>query len=440
MEPDEAIATTPAVRRPPDPEPGPDSGPAQALDPAWANRSFRRVWAAGTASEAGTQIAELALPVLAVATLGATAVELSLTRAALVAPYLLLPLWLGVLVDRRPRRPLMVVADLARGLILLAVAVLALAGGLNLPVLIAAALVTGSFGVLYTLAEFAFLPSVVTPGQLADANARTAATRSALGVVGSGAGGALVQVLTAPFAVVVNATGYLASAFLLRRVRATESAPRDVGTSTWSAAREGLSTLRHSRVLRALAAEASLWNLGNEILVLALTIRLVNGLDLGALVLGALLMTVGAGAVLGSTVSARLTLRFGYGPALLTALVIGNTAPLLGLLAGRGIDQTSLFCLGAAFVVSGIGIGVADSQAATVRQLAVPTHLQGRVNSAYRLFSWGALSVGTLVAGALVTRFGPYPTAATGATMMTLATVPVVFSPVRRMRTLEQAT
>src|SRR5689334_8000884 len=120
---------------------------APPMSSTWANPSFRRVWAAGTASEAGSQIAELALPVLAVVTLRASAFELSLTRAALVVPYLVLPLWVGVLVDRRPRRPLMITADLARGLILLAVAALALLGVLSLPVLVATALVLGAFGV-----------------------------------------------------------------------------------------------------------------------------------------------------------------------------------------------------------------------------------------------------------------------------------------------------
>ncbi|WP_285619167.1 MFS transporter [Kineosporia sp. NBRC 101677] len=412
------------------------SGPPAS---AWGNRSFRRVWAAGTASEAGTQIADLSLPVLAVVTLGASAFQLSLTRAAFVVPYLLLPLWVGVLVDRRARRPLMISADLARGLLLLAVAGLALAGWLSLPVLIGAALAVGSFGVLYVLAEFAFLPSVVTREQLADANARTAATRSALEVAGSGMGGAIVQVLTAPFAVLVNAFAYLGSALLLRRVVADEqAAPETQPSGTWRAAREGVSTLRRSRILRPLAAEAATWNLGNEILLLALTVHLVNGLELGALILGGLLMTVGVGAVLGSATSARLTARFGYGPALVAALVLGNSAPLVGLVAGAGLDRAALIGLGVAFFVSGVGIGVADSQAATVRQLSTPSHLQGRVNSAYRLFSWGALAIGALLAGGLVTQFGAYPAALIGASFMALATLPVALSPVRRMRTLTQ--
>ena len=407
---------------------------------AWANRDFRRVWAAGTASESGSQIAELALPVLAVSTLGASAFQLSLTRAALVAPYLLLPLWVGVMVDRRARRPLMMTADLGRGLLLLTVAALAVGGWLSLPMLVVAGLVTGSFGVLYVLAEFAFLPSVVTRAELADANARTSATRSALGIAGSGAGGALVQALTAPFAVLVNAFGYLTSAFLLRRVAGSErpqpSSRTGRRTRAWPAAREGLSALRRSRILLPLAAEAAIWNLGNEIFTLALTVRLVTGLDLGVLVLGGLLMTIGSGAVLGSLASARLTARFGYGRSLVTALLIGNSGPLAGLLLARGTDPVSLSGLGVALFLSGVGIGIADSQAATVRQLATPPELQGRVNSGYRLISWGALSIGALAAGGLVTQFGPYPAALIGTTAMALASLPVALSPVRRMRTL----
>ncbi|WP_187344363.1 MFS transporter [Serinicoccus sp. CUA-874] len=90
-----------------------------------------------------------------------------------------------------------------------------------------------------------------------------------------------------------------------------------------------------------------------------------------------------------------------------------------------------------AFLVSGLGIGVANSQAVTVRQLAVPARLRGRVNSAYRLLSWGALSVGALVAGVLVTVWGAWPTALAGTVLMAVATLPVALSPVRGMRDLD---
>ena len=108
------------------------------------------------------------------------------------------------------------------------------------------------------------------------------------------------------------------------------------------------------------------------------------------------------------------------------------------MLGARTSSWPALAGLTVAFVVSGVGIGVANSQAVSLRQLAVAPELRGRVNATYRLVSWGSLAVGVLVGGVLVTRFGPWPAAVIGALPMALASLPVVASPVRRMRRIEE--
>lgn len=403
---------------------------------AWRSPNFRRVWGASTSAALGSEIGELAMPVLALVWLGASAQELSWVRTATFLPYLLLTLWLGVVVDRCRRRPLLIGAEAVSGAILLAVAALALAGWLSVPVLVVATFALGSASVLHMLADFSFLPQVVTRTQLPDANARITATQSAIGIGGSGIGGALVQALTAPFAVAVNGLGRVLAVVLLRRVDTVEEPPRESRGGTTADAKEGLVTLARHRSVRALAAEATVWNAGNELFMLALTVSVVASRDDGPLALGVVLMTGGAGAFAGATQSARLTTRFGYGRSLVTALVLGNTAPLVGLLLAPDTSTRSLAVLTAAFFVSGLGIGVANSQAVTVRQLSVAEHLRGRVNAAYRLISWGALSVGALAAGLAVAAAGTRATALTGAALMALATVPVALSPVRAMRDL----
>ncbi|MDQ0375543.1 MFS transporter [Cellulomonas humilata] len=406
---------------------------------AWHVPAFRRIWGAGAFSALGAEIGELALPVLAVVTLGASASELSFVRAALLTPYLVLTLALGVLVDRVRRRPLMIGADLGRGLLLVAVCALAISGRLTVPVLVVAAALVGSLTVLYALADFSFLPLVVDDSALIDANARITATQSVIGVAGSGAGGLLVQALTAPVAIALNALGYLTSGVLISRVRVPE--PRRARTEKASAVAElkvGMAALMQHRVLRALVAEAGLWNFGNEVLMLSLTILLLQTFGWGPVVLGAVLMAVGVGAVIGSVLSQRLTLRFGYGRALVVALLVGNTAPLAGVLGIRAPSWLALAGLTVAFVLSGVGIGVANSQTVSLRQLAVAPELRGRVNATYRLASWGSLSIGALVGGVLVTSVGPWPAAVIGAIPMALASLPVVASPVRRMRQIEQ--
>ena len=406
---------------------------------AWRVPAFRRIWGAGAFSALGAEIGELALPVLAVVTLGATASELSFVRAALLTPYLVLTLALGVLVDRLRRRPLMIGADLGRGLLLLTICALALSGRLTVPMLVVAAALIGSLTVLYALADFSFLPLVVEDSALIDANARVTATQSVIGVAGSGAGGLLVQALTAPVAIALNAVGYLLSGTLISRVRVPESRrPRTDGVSALAEARAGMAALMQHPVLRALVAEAGMWNFGNEILMISLTILLLQSFGWGPVVLGGVLMALGVGAVLGSVLSQRLTLRFGYGRSLVVALLVGNTAPLVGVLGVRAPGWPALAGLGAAFVLSGIGIGVANSQTVSLRQLAVAPELRGRVNATYRLVSWGSLSIGALAGGVLVTSVGPWLAAVIGAVPMALASLPVVTSRVRHMRQIEE--
>lgn len=403
---------------------------------AWRSRDFRRIWGATTSSALGNEVGELALPVLALVWLGASAEELSMVRAATFLPYLLLTLWLGVVVDRYRRRALLITAEAVSACTLLTIGGLALLGTLTIPVLVVAAALLGSMAVLHMLADFSFVPLVVSREQLADANARITATQSAIGIGGSGVGGALVQWLSAPIAIGLNGVGRLAAVVLLYRVRTQEPVPEPSGASTLAQAWEGLVTLGHHRVVRALAAEATAWNLGNEVFMLAMTVAVVQERSDGPLMLGVIFMAGGVGAFLGASLSARLTSAFGYGRSLITAMALGNTAPLLGVLLAPDTSTRSLVLLGVAFVASGVGIGVANSQAVTVRQLCVAEHLRGRVNAAYRMLSWGALALGALLAGWLVTAWAWWPAAIAGTTLMAVSTLPVAVSPVRRMQGL----
>lgn len=403
----------------------------KAVTSLWSNPQFRRYWGAGAASTLGGEVGELAIPVLALITLGASAVELSLVRAALLIPFLVLTLWLGVVVDRGRRRPLMIAADVGRGVLLGVVCVLALTGLLTVPLLIIAAALLGSFTVLYALAEFAFLPVIVDDDQLLDANARVSATQSAIGIAGAGAGGALIQAVTAPIALGINALGYLFSGALITAIRAREPDDPPPRSSAFHEARAGLSVLLRNPVLRGLVSEASIWNFGNEIFMISFTILFLQEYAVSPLTFGLVLMSGGIGAFLGSLSSRRLTDRFGYGRSLIAALVLGNTAPIIGILCAGTASLPTNIAMAVAFLVSGIGIGIANSQAVSIRQLAVAPAIRGRVNAAYRLASWGFLALGALAGGLLVTLAGAWPTALIGAGVMAVATIPVAASPAR---------
>ena len=178
---------------------------------AWSSRSFRRLWAATASSTFGSEVAEIALPLLALLTLAATPGELGMLRVAQFLPFLLATLPLGYVVDRYSRRrlPLMVGADLGRFALVATLPVAVWAGSANLGLLYGVVFAVGVLTVLYQLADFALLPSVVAPSQLVDANGKLAAAQSANEIGGRGVGGALVQAVSAPAAVAVSAAGFL---------------------------------------------------------------------------------------------------------------------------------------------------------------------------------------------------------------------------------------
>ena len=411
---------------------------------AWSNPNFRRLWRASAAATLGAEIGEIALPLLALVTLAASAAEASVLRIAQFLPFLLATLPVGVLVDRLHRRRLrlMVGADLGRAILMVLIALGAWAGLVGMPALTALVFVAAVLTVFYQVADFAMLPSVVEPAQIVDANGRLAATQSAAEISGRGVGGLLVQALSAPVAVLLNAVGYLLSALSLRRIRLVDQAtPGDEAPPRGSAWRDALGgvgvTLRH-RIIRPLLGEATTFNLANEVFLLGLLLYAVREAHLGPAVIGAVFTAGGLGSFVGAWFGARMTARYGYGRVLLVALVIGNGAAL-GVLAANQVGRAVPALLAGVFLLMGLGIGVANVHAVSLRQTAVPLGLRGRVNAAYRLVSWGAIPVGAAAGGLVATGAGPFVAMCSGAVGIALATVWVAWSGVPRLRSIQDA-
>ncbi|MGH9249838.1 MAG: MFS transporter [Acidimicrobiales bacterium] len=408
---------------------------------AWRNRDFRRLWLASAVSWFGSEIGELAIPLLAIITLSAGAAEVGLLRTAQFLPFLLATLPLGVLVDRRARRPLMIGADLGRFVLIGTIPLVVWAGVAGMEFLYIAVFAAGVLTVLYQLADFAFVPTVVAGHQLVDANGKLAAAQSANEIAGKGIGGAIVGLLTAPVAVLVNATTFLVSALSLLRISTVEpgrvhkpenrSSRRDVA--------EGLRLALRNRYVRPLLGEATTFNFFNEVFILGLLLFAVRDLGLGPVHIGLVFTAGGVGSFLGAWFGARATGRFGYGRVLLLTLILGNTAPAAVLLIADS-PAAALATMSGLFLVMGIGIGVANVHAVSLRQTAVGDHVRGRVNAAYRLISWGAIPVGAALGGALAAGFGARPAMVVGALGMPLATIWVALSPVRRLATIHDAT
>jgi Na+/melibiose symporter-like transporter len=286
----------------------------------------------------------------------------------------------------------------------------------------------GVLTVLYQIADFAFLPSIVAKEQLVDANGKISASQSANEIGGRGpgrsadpsgdrAGGGGGQRGRVP-----------GVGLTLRRVRSVQPVELDDAAGpTRTAARrevvEGLRTAVRHRYVRALLGEATTFNVFNEIFILGLLIHALRTLDLGAAEIGLVFTAGGVGSFAGAWFGSSVTARFGYGRVLLITLFVGNTAPIAVAFTGSVGDALAPLLLYAVFVVMGVGIGIANVHAVTLRQTAVPEHLRGRVNAAYRLISWGAIPLGAAAGGLLASQWGAETTMIAGAVGMSLATL-----------------
>jgi MFS family permease len=416
-----------------------------ARDTAWSDPSFRRLWAGTAASTVGAEVAEIALPLLALVTFAASAAELSALRIAQFLPFLLVTLPLGLLVDRYPGRRLrmMVGADLGRFVLITALVVWVWVGHPGLAILCVVVFAASVLTVLYEVASFAFLPTIVAAERLVDANGKLAATASAANIGGRGVGGLLVQALSAPVAVGLHGVAYLASGLCLSSIdmRHCAGAPSPAPDKTrrepervWS----GLGIAVRHPVIRPLLGEATTFNVFNEMLMVGLLLWLVRDLGLSAGLIGLVFTTGGVGSFVGAWFGARVTGRFGYGRVLLVTMLLGNSAPL-GLLGAEHVGPLVLPLLCSVFVVMGVGIGIANVHAVTLRQTALPEHQVGRTQAAYRLIAWGAIPVGAGLGGAVATAAGAQTTLTVGAIGVALATVWVALSGVPRLHSIEDA-
>ncbi|MFF9853420.1 MFS transporter [Streptomyces litmocidini] len=361
---------------------------------------FWRFWAAATVSGAGTAVTALALPLVALTVLDATAFELAALAAAGQVSWLLLSLPAGVLAQRVPLRRLQVTLDLVRFAALGSLPLAWWLGALTYPHLLFAALVTGAATVLFDIGNSTFLPAVVPARQLAARNSVMSGTHAVTDTGGPSLGGVLIG-LTGPVnALVVDAASYLASAVLLR----TLPVPR-TGESALRLMREGLRYVTKHPAMRPCMIWATAANFLNAALVALTPLYLVREAGLDSVQLGLVLAMDGVGALAGAAVAVRVTTRLGTAWGVIVADLAGGALLLLAPLTTSAGDAY-WFALGNAGFAFGTVIGSITTR--THRQTQSPPELLSRVMATVRFVSWGALPLGALTAGLLATYTGAH--------------------------------
>jgi MFS family permease len=410
------------------------TAPRQRFVPRLLRRAaFRRYWSAQTVSLLGDQVTYLALPLFAVLTVGAGPAEMGYLTAAALIPNLLFSLVAGAWVDRYPRkRVVMIAADLGRAVLLVAVPLLWWADVLVLPHLYVVAFLIGTLAVFFEVAHGSLFASLVARGDYVDANTLINGSRAMSYVAGPSVGGVLVQVLTAPVALLADVLSYLVSAFFLTRVPVTEHPVPAEGSPGIGG---GLRYVARSPVLRALLLGTTTVNLFNYIFAALFVLYVTTELGVSAGTLG---LVIGAGAVgglIGAALTGRLSRRIGIGPTVLVGFVL-FPAPLILVPMAEGSEPILLATLFAAEFLSAAGVMVLDIGVGSMQTAFTPVSMLALVQGAKRTVNYGIRPIGALLGGALGTAIGVRPALWIASVGAVLGLLWVVFSPVRAMRDL----
>ncbi|MGW7525414.1 MFS transporter [Streptomyces sp. NPDC054783] len=400
-------------------------------------RDFRLLYTADAASRLGAQVSFLALPVLAQTALHSGAAQVGLLSALGTVAFLIVGLPAGAWVDRMPRRTVLVTANLGRGALMGSIPVAWACGVLALPQLYAVVFLTGVATVFFDVAHLSYVPCLVGADRLVAANSRLAGLNQAADVSGRGLGGLVVQLIGPAAAVVVDALGFLWSAWWIARIRAVEPGParRTAEPRLWAETAAGLRFVLGHPVLRALSLKGAVTNLAIQLCQVSFVLLFTQELHLSAGLLGLLLSAGGIGGLLGALVAPAVGRRLGHGRALWIVGAVTGPFALLTALMARG----PLLWVGAAgWTVTIVQTGLANVLAVSTRQRVTPAAMLGRMNATFRFLLTGALSVGALLAGVIGTCAGVRAAICTGAVLITGSWLVVFCSPLRNVRHLHE--
>ncbi len=404
----------------------------------WRNQDFLKLWAGQTVSVFGSLITGFALPLVAILTLNATPFQVALLGAAELAPGMLVGLFAGAWVDRLRRRPLLIGADLGRALLLGSVPLAAVLGTLTIGHLYVVALLVSVLTVLFDVAYVSYLPSLVRREQLVEGNSKLEASNSVAEVAGFGIAGVLVQALTAPIAILVDALTFLVSALSVGLIRAPEQAPKREASQSEAPANvlreiaQGLRLVWSDRVLRGIAGANTTREFFAHVFVAVLILFLVETLGLEPAVFGFVFALGGISAFVGALYVERATRRWGVGPVMLGSFAISAGSALFMPLA-FGPAPVIIGILAATQVFDATGMAY-EVNKVTLTQGLTPPRLLGRVNASMRVLEQCATLIGLLVGGVLGQTIGLRPTVFVGVLGMLLGLPWLYFSPIRGMR------
>lgn len=399
----------------------------------WRNQAFVNLWAGQLISLTGSHVTFLALPLVVVLTLNASAWEVGLLGAFSTLPALVLALPGGVWVDRFEKRRIIVLCDLCRAGLLLLVPLAVVTGWLSLPLLLLIAFAVGIFDILFEIAYRSILPGLLARQELIEANRKLEVSRSAVQIAGPGLAGVLIQVLAAPFAVIVDAFSFLFSAFFFVRIPAMPKAPEDASPekpSLWAEVKKGVSLVNRDKVLWRLLLSALIMNLFSRVLDSILLLYATRDLGVAPGWFGLIFGAGSVGFMVGSLTSGYIARRLNMGKATICGLLVTATGDLCIIIAGGDMVIIVLLLLAGQFLF-GLGVTNYNINQYSLRQASAPDEMIGRVNSVFTFVARGIAPVGAVLGGIAGTLIGLHLTLTIAVAGEFLAGFLLLFSPLR---------
>ena len=408
--------------------------------PLWRHGDFLKLWAAQSVSDFGARITREGLPLAAVLTIRATPAQLGLLAALTLGPSLIVGLTAGGLVDRSRRRSILVATDLIRALVLASVPLAAFLHWLSMGQLYVAAFVVGAASVLFDIADHAYLPGLIDRGLLVDANAKLSVTESVAEMGGPALAGILVQALTAPVAIAVNAATYLVSAAFLAGIRTPEpKLPTPTVRSSLAAdLAVGYAAVMNEPLVRPLFITSLVQALFGAFFQTLYVIFAIRTLGFSPALLGLTIAMGGVGALGGGLLFPALTRSVGFGPAIIVSAAVSAASAFLIPFAGGPMALAIAMMVAAQLLGDSFGVAMLIG-IKSLQQSVFPAHLLGRVGAAMRAAGGATAIVGAVAGGLLAGPFGIRPMLFVAAAGITLGLIWMIASPIRALRALPPA-
>ena len=358
---------------------------------------FRRLWSSILISSLGGQITMLALPLTAVVLLQATPTQMGTLVAMEIAPFVLLSLPSGVWLDRVRKLPVYIAGEFALGLIVASVPLAWVLGWLTMPWMYAVGFVMGCVYVVAGAAAQIVLTQVVPRERLVEAHARNALASSGAEVAGPGLAGALIKLVGAPVALLLDGLMLLASVAILRGVKVQERLVPAKDAHFWRDLRAGLNFVRGTPLLVAMAATVGLWQMCHHAAFVVQILFATRTLGMSESQIGLSFVGLGLGTLSSSVLGHRISARIGPGPCLLLGLAVCGVGWLL--LAAAPATALGPWMFAAMLVCFGFGAVLIFINFLSLRQAVTPAPLLGRMTSTMRWLILLPAGPGALIGG-----------------------------------------